>query len=306
MPTYEIGLRNPYLIYDLYGGAHKVDEYGQHNQTEQVYLSGGDIYDDPYLLRFYQNCDTLPWENYQRKGKEESDPKWVIKSKFEDELAGFMLEKKFHTKGIGETLDQHQAMIHMLKGTKVLKDLLSHKVKLKKAASLVKLSEECLAVIQRSLPQKEGVPGILEMDKDELVPIILGRLFLATVRAIIDVHEGRLNLRVGNETITFNIGKSMKSKYSHDDYLYYADHTVKLIREHAELVEPLEWKAPENRLKPSSVEPPKLELKELPEHLKYAFLQEDNQLPVVISFTLSATEKAKLLEVLRNHKRAIA
>ncbi|GJT89425.1 zf-CCHC domain-containing protein [Tanacetum coccineum] len=33
-------------------------------------------------------------------------------------------------------------------------------------------------------------------------------------------------------------------------------------------VEPLEWKASENQLKPSSVEPPKLELKELPEHLE--------------------------------------
>ncbi|GJY10131.1 hypothetical protein Tco_0378316 [Tanacetum coccineum] len=45
-----------------------------------------------------------------------------------------------------------------------------------------------------------------------------------------------------------------------------------------ESVKPLEWKAPENRLKPSSVEPPKLEWKELPEHLEYAFLQENNQL----------------------------
>ncbi|GKD13269.1 hypothetical protein Tco_1197676, partial [Tanacetum coccineum] len=49
------------------------------------------------------------------------------------------------------------------------------------------------------------------------------------------------------------------------------------------VTEPLEWKAPENRLKPSSIEPPKLELKELPEHLEYAFLQENNQLSVVIS-----------------------
>ncbi|GJT18276.1 hypothetical protein Tco_0876982 [Tanacetum coccineum] len=74
----------------------------------------------------------------------------------------------------------------------------------------------------------------------------------------------------------------------------------------AELVEPLEWKALENLLKPSSIEPPILELKELPEHLEYAFLQEDNQLPVVISSALSATEKASLLEVLRNPKEAIA
>ncbi|GKA42462.1 hypothetical protein Tco_0735122 [Tanacetum coccineum] len=52
-----------------------------------------------------------------------------------------------------------EAMIHMPKGAKVLKDLLSHKEKLEKAASSVKLSEECSAIIQRSLPQKEGDPG---------------------------------------------------------------------------------------------------------------------------------------------------
>ncbi|GKF59999.1 hypothetical protein Tco_0176785, partial [Tanacetum coccineum] len=74
----------------------------------------------------------------------------------------------------------------------------------------------------------------------------------------------------------------------------------------AESVEPLKWNAPENRLKPSSFEPPKLELKELPEHLEYAFLQENNQLPVVILSALSTTEKAKLLKALKNHKGAIA
>ncbi|GJY76518.1 DNA-directed DNA polymerase [Tanacetum coccineum] len=177
---------------------------------------------------------------------------------------------------------------------------------------------------------------VLEMDEDELVLIILGRPFLATVRAVIEVHEGKLSLRVGSETVTFNIGKSMKSKHSRDDYLYCADHTAKLVQEQwvdtvnhdgkwtdeeeddsnevlivsfdprTEPVEPLEWKALENRLKPSSVEPPKLELKELPEHLEYAFLQENNQLPVVISSALSTVEKVRLLEVLRNHKGAIA
>ncbi|GJV61263.1 reverse transcriptase domain-containing protein [Tanacetum coccineum] len=49
-------------------------------------------------------------------------------------------------------------MIHMPRGAKVLKDLLCHKEKLKKAASSVKLSEECSAIIQKSLPQKEGDP----------------------------------------------------------------------------------------------------------------------------------------------------
>ncbi|GKA38233.1 hypothetical protein Tco_0730784 [Tanacetum coccineum] len=59
-------------------------------------------------------------------------------------------------------------------------------------------------------------------------------------------------------------------------------------------------------LRQTYIKPPKLELKELSEHLEYAFLQENNQLPVVISSALSATEKTRLLEVLRNHKGAIA
>ncbi|GKC59886.1 hypothetical protein Tco_1087484 [Tanacetum coccineum] len=53
-------------------------------------------------------------------------------------------------------------------------------------------------------------------------------------------------------------------------------------------------------------EAPKLELKELPEHLEYTFLQENKQLPVVISSALSTDEKTRLLKVLRNHKGAIA
>ncbi|GJV50924.1 hypothetical protein Tco_1446665, partial [Tanacetum coccineum] len=73
-----------------------------------------------------------------------------------------------------------------------------------------------------------------------------------------------------------------------------------------EPVEPLKWKTLESRLKPSSVEPPKLELKELPEHIEYALLQENNQLPVVISSALYTDEKTRLLEVLQNHKGAIA
>ncbi|GKB13390.1 hypothetical protein Tco_0847313 [Tanacetum coccineum] len=124
-----------------------------------------------------------------------------------------------------------EAMVHMPKGSKVLKDLLSHKEKLKKAASSIKLSEECSFVIQRSLPQKEGDPRILEMDEDEFVLIILGRPFLAIARDVIDIHKGKLSLRVEDETVTFNIGKSIKSRYSCNNYMYCVDHTAKIVRE---------------------------------------------------------------------------
>ncbi|GKB78172.1 hypothetical protein Tco_0945067 [Tanacetum coccineum] len=81
-------------------------------QADGATRNTGDIYDDLSLLRFYQNNDTPPWGNCQQKGEKESDPKWVTRSKFKDELAGFILEKKFHMKGIGETLDQHRKEIH--------------------------------------------------------------------------------------------------------------------------------------------------------------------------------------------------
>ncbi|GKE47472.1 reverse transcriptase [Tanacetum coccineum] len=72
---------------------------------------------------------------------------------------------------------------------------------------------------------------VLEMDEDELVPAILGWPFLVTTRAVIGVHEGKLSLRVGSETVTFNIKKSMKSKHSRDDYMYCVDHIAKLVQE---------------------------------------------------------------------------
>ncbi|GJW86090.1 hypothetical protein Tco_0159235 [Tanacetum coccineum] len=74
----------------------------------------------------------------------------------------------------------------------------------------------------------------------------------------------------------------------------------------ADPVKPLEWKAPKNRLKPSNIKLPELELKELPEHLEYCFLQENNQLLVVISSALSTVEKVRLLKVLKNHKGEMA
>ncbi|GJQ91940.1 hypothetical protein Tco_0003079 [Tanacetum coccineum] len=53
-------------------------------------------------------------------------------------------------------------------------------------------------------------------------------------------------------------------------------------------------------------EPPEVELKELPPHLEYAFLEGDNKLPVIIAKDLKDEEKAALLKVLKSHKRAIA
>nr|GEX69147.1 reverse transcriptase domain-containing protein [Tanacetum cinerariifolium] len=58
--------------------------------------------------------------------------------------------------------------------------------------------------------------------------------------------------------------------------------------------------------KSSIDEPPEVELKDLPPHLKYVFLEGDDKLPVIIVNDLSVEEKTALITVLKSHKRAIA
>nr|GEZ96814.1 DNA-directed DNA polymerase [Tanacetum cinerariifolium] len=59
-------------------------------------------------------------------------------------------------------------------------------------------------------------------------------------------------------------------------------------------------------IKSSVDEPPEFELKELPHHLEYAFLEGDNKLPIIITKELGDEEKSALIKVLNSHKRAIA
>nr|GEX87838.1 reverse transcriptase domain-containing protein [Tanacetum cinerariifolium] len=59
-------------------------------------------------------------------------------------------------------------------------------------------------------------------------------------------------------------------------------------------------------IKSSIDEPLEVELKDLPPHLEYAFLESDNKLPVIIAKALKDEEKSALIKVLKSHKRAIA
>nr|GEY79237.1 retrovirus-related Pol polyprotein from transposon 17.6 [Tanacetum cinerariifolium] len=58
--------------------------------------------------------------------------------------------------------------------------------------------------------------------------------------------------------------------------------------------------------KSSIVEPLEVELKGLPPHLEYAFLEGDDKLPVIIAKDLSVEEKTVLITVLKSHKQAIS
>ncbi|XP_021739702.1 uncharacterized protein LOC110706094 [Chenopodium quinoa] len=58
---------------------------------------------------------------------------------------------------------------------------------------------------------------VLEMDEDEIIPIILGRPFLATSKAIIDVKEGKMTLKVDNDSIEFDLNKVMRQPSSSNE-----------------------------------------------------------------------------------------
>ncbi|GJW18780.1 reverse transcriptase domain-containing protein [Tanacetum coccineum] len=58
---------------------------------------------------------------------------------------------------------------------------------------------------------------VVDFEQDPRVPLILGRSFLKTSRALIDVYKGEITLRVGKEAITFNLDQTSRytANYNH-------------------------------------------------------------------------------------------
>nr|GEU86478.1 reverse transcriptase domain-containing protein [Tanacetum cinerariifolium] len=193
---------------------------------------------------------------------------------------------------------------------------------------------------------------VVDFDADPRVSLILRRSFLKTGRALIDVFKGELTLRVGKESITFNLDQT--SRYSAN----YSDMTAKridviglnsdfLLEEvdaflaiedeltssefHQSYLDPngdillleaflnddpslpppnqrnyllevrKELKVREAKSNKSLVdEPPAVELKVIPPHLEYAFLEGNDKLPVIIAKDLSVKEKTALITVLKS------
>ncbi|GJT71024.1 reverse transcriptase domain-containing protein [Tanacetum coccineum] len=61
------------------------------------------------------------------------------------------------------------------------------------------------------------------MPEDSRVPIILGRPFLATTRAMIDVFNKKITLRVGDDEVIFDVDQSIKRPSTEDDECYGID-----------------------------------------------------------------------------------
>ena len=180
---------------------------------------------------------------------------------------------------------------------------------------------------------------VLDMEEDKEIPIILGRPFLATGRAMIDVQRGELKLRVQEEEVKFNVFEAVRHP-AESDTCFMVDIVEAIVSSHRDLTDPLETSLVENESEnlseeaeeyvkwmdsfghnrrkyfeslgegvktpvPSIEQPPKLEQKPLPSHLKYAYLGVESTLPVIISASLNVLEEEKLLRVLRDHKQAL-
>nr|GEY63478.1 DNA-directed DNA polymerase [Tanacetum cinerariifolium] len=156
---------------------------------------------------------------------------------------------------------------------------------------------------------------VVDYDVDPRVPLILGRPFLKTARALIDVYREELTLRVNDEAITDRAFLRIPDELSHLDDDYYNTegdilYLKKLLNDPSSDLPPMKngdlKQVDVTMTKPSIEEPPELELKDLTFHLKYSLLEGTNKLPVIISKELKDKEKATLLKALKLHKRAIA
>ncbi|GJR18638.1 reverse transcriptase domain-containing protein [Tanacetum coccineum] len=229
---------------------------------------------------------------------------------------------------------------------------------------------------------------VVDFEADPRVPLILGRSFLRTGRALIDVYGEEITLRVDNEAVTFNLNQTTRYSSTYDDssinridvidvaceefsqevlgfsnnssggnptsssepilssttpsftpfeggdfileemetFLQTPDEFTDLDDDFYDTegdilyLEQLLNEDPSPTLppkknedlkevtkaKPSIEEPPELELKDLPSHLEYAYLEENDKLPVIIAKGLKDVEKEALLKVLKSHKQAIA
>ncbi|GJT46109.1 reverse transcriptase domain-containing protein [Tanacetum coccineum] len=249
-----------------------------------------------------------------------------------------------------------EALAHMPKFAKMVKDLLTNKEKLLELAN-TPLNENCSAVLLKKLPEKLGDTGrflipcdfygpescmaladLVDYDVDPRVPLILGRPFLRTTHALVDVHGEELTLRVSDEKLVFNIESTSKYPRKHGDESIHkidilditcedlfhevlnvqksnnpmsgsptssSDPKISLIEELLNNEIPNDLPPPlpvyeineTKKIKISIDDPPDLELKDLPPHLEYAFLEGTSKLPVIIAKDLKREEKEQLLKI---------
>ncbi|KAM1787839.1 hypothetical protein ACFX11_038202 [Malus domestica] len=245
----------------------------------------------------------------------------------------FMQSKKDESeKDILETFRKVQVNIPLLeaikqvpKYAKFLKELCTTKRRISNK-EVVKVSENVSAVLQRKLPTKCKDPGSFmipcvigntrfenamldlgasinvmpysiyasmsfgELKKDGVIIQLADRSNAYPKGVLEDVLVQEYLEEVNEDALEIAITKGIELK----------NQELGAMQTHGQIGEPNVVPFNEEVL-----EAPTLELKPLPDHLKYVFLGDDETLPVIVSSSLMIHEEEKLVRVLREHKTAM-
>ncbi|CAA7018773.1 unnamed protein product [Microthlaspi erraticum] len=148
---------------------------------------------------------------------------------------------------------------------------------------------------------------VLEMDEEPTDPLILGRPFLATARAMIDLADELLEELSLEDPLQVALTKDSSEGYaslrSHGSELDQELDRVGLEQTNSiELGTECKEQAQGDW---SELKAPKVDLKPLPEGLRYAFLGENSTYPVIVNSDLEPEQLSALLVELRKYRKAI-
>ena len=175
----------------------------------------------------------------------------------------------------------------------------------------------------------------MKIEEDNQVPLLLGRPFLVTGAALIDVKKGKLTLRVGNEALQFNLDKSLTQSDVDAENCNAVDnsspislemisdcnlqHSINENEMNFQYIESVGYELlhsslqnrktilslnensqeilsnQEKKVSKQETSAEGLILKELPSHLQYAFLEPKQGKPVIILAELTENEEQRLL-----------
>ncbi|GJU03597.1 reverse transcriptase domain-containing protein [Tanacetum coccineum] len=212
------------------------------------------------------------------------------------------------------------ALFFMPRFAPTIRDLLMNKEKLLELAK-IPLNENCSMMLLKKLPKKLGDPGKF------LIPSFTTRTYPYSNDPIISTSSptltpfGDSDFLLLEEVDAFLALEDDPTSPEVDHFYYDSEGDIllleSLLNDDPSLPLPTqgmylpqiikELKICKAKNEKSSIdEPPEVELKDLPPHLEYAFLEGDDKLPVIIAKNLSVEEKVALIKVLKSHKRAIA
>nr|GEY19883.1 reverse transcriptase domain-containing protein [Tanacetum cinerariifolium] len=212
------------------------------------------------------------------------------------------------------------ALILMPKFTSTLKALIGNKEKLSEMAR-TPINEHCLAIILNKLPRKLGDPEVLGLFDVTASgnPTSSDDPIVSTTSPTLTPF-GHSDFLLFKEADAFLGLEDDPNSPKINPFYYDPKGDILLLKAilNSEPLPPLpnheqympsfkkELKVCEAKTVKSSVdEPPEVELKDLPPHPEYAFLEGGNKFPVNIAKELGDVEKSALIKILKSHKRAI-